>query len=473
MSVLPPTGAEHPPGHVLDPTPPAPPAPSAQRRRRAALLGVSLGYFMVLLDLTVLAVAEPDLVASLGMSATGLQWVTTAYTVVFAALLLTAGALADRHGAWRVFRVGTAAFGALSLLCAAAPGTGALVAARAVLGVAAAAVVPSSMAVVARLYPDPAARTRAVAAWAAVSGAAVAAGPLVGGLLVQLAGWRAVFVVNAPIAVLALGLAAGRGAASPPGTRRIDWPAQAGACLALALATDAVIAVGGGAWRHAAVSAVLSVAAGSAFVRRELRSTAPVLGAGLLRSPVVRAGLAVGAAVNFALAGDLFVLPLLFQGDRGLGALATGVALLPLTLPFVVNPPLTGRIVVAVGPRTPIVGGTVLLAVGALVLAAGSRAGAGYAVLAVGLLLTGAGVSFVLPAVVAALVEAAPPGTAGAVAGVLNACRQSGATLGVAVMGACAGTTAHPTGSAAALLVPAGVCAAAGLWFAVRTSPSR
>ncbi|RMI37926.1 MFS transporter, partial [Actinomadura harenae] len=169
-------------------TAPATPATT----RTIPLAGVSLGYFMVLLDMTVLSVAEPDLASSLHASTAGLQWATTSYTVVFAALLLTAGAVADRFGAHRVFRSGIAAFGALSLLCAAAPTLGALVGLRALLGVAAAACVPASMAMITRLYPDPAARTRAIAAWAAISGSAVAAGPVLGGLLVGAAGWRAV-----------------------------------------------------------------------------------------------------------------------------------------------------------------------------------------------------------------------------------------------------------------------------------------
>ncbi|RFU38749.1 MFS transporter, partial [Actinomadura logoneensis] len=123
---------------------------------------------MVLLDMTVLSVAEPDLVSSLHASTSGLQWATTSYTVVFAALLLTAGAAADRFGAHRVFRSGIAAFGALSLLCAAAPGLAALVGLRALLGVAAAACVPASMAMIARLYPAAPDRTRALATWAAI-----------------------------------------------------------------------------------------------------------------------------------------------------------------------------------------------------------------------------------------------------------------------------------------------------------------
>jgi DHA2 family methylenomycin A resistance protein-like MFS transporter len=157
-------------------------------RRSVSLFGISLGYFMVLLDMTVLSVAEPDLAASLRVSIAGLQWATTSYTVVFGALLLSAGAVADRYGAARVFRAGVGGFGVLSLLCVYAPTLWGLVALRALLGIAAAACVSASMALIARLYAEPAARARAVAAWAAISGSAVAVGPVAGGALVGLAG---------------------------------------------------------------------------------------------------------------------------------------------------------------------------------------------------------------------------------------------------------------------------------------------
>ncbi|MGK5558942.1 MFS transporter, partial [Actinomadura kijaniata] len=309
--------------------------------RRTALLGVSLGYFMVLLDMTVLAVAEPDLAASLRTSVAGLQWATTGYTVAFGALLLSAGAVADRYGAHRVFRCGVAAFGAVSAVSAFAPTLGALVAARVVLGVAAAACVPASLALVARLYPDPAERARAVAVWAAVSGAAVAAGPVAGGLLVDAAGWRSVFLVNVPLALLVLGATGGRGLRCPRGDRRIDWAAQAAACAVLALVTDALIAAGARDGARAALSGVGALVAVAVFAVLERRSAAPVLPRALLAGRGVRAGLAAGAATNFALNGILFVLPLLLR-EHGWGAAASGAAFLPLTLPFVLNPPLTG-----------------------------------------------------------------------------------------------------------------------------------
>ncbi|MBP0452847.1 MFS transporter [Kitasatospora sp. RG8] len=429
--------------------------------RRRALAGIALGYFMVLLDMTVLSVAEPDLAASLGTSVAGLQWATTGYTVVFAALLLSAGAAADRYGAERLFRGGIAVFALASLLSAFAPALWALVLLRAVLGAAAAASVPAMMVMIARLYPEPAARARAVSAWAATSGAAVATGPLAGGALVEWAGWRAVFLVNVPVGTAVLALTAGRAVACPRGRRRIDWPAQLAAAAALALLTDALIAAGAQAWAHAACSAAGFGVSAMALGRLEGRSQAPVLNRALLRSARVRAGLLAGAAVNFALTGGLFVLPLLLQERWRLGPLQTGLAFLPLTVPFAVNPPFTGRIVARVGTRPPILAGLALLTGGAAVLAGTVFAGGGYAWLAVGLLMTGFGVSYVLPALVAAVIGVAPEGTAGAVGGLLNAVRQVGATLGVVVMGA-----AVSVDTGWALAASAVVCAVAWRAFA-------
>jgi DHA2 family methylenomycin A resistance protein-like MFS transporter len=197
-----------------------------------------------------------------------------------------------------------------------------------------------------------------------------------------------------------------------------------------------------------------------------------VLNRALLRSGGVRAGLAAGAAVNFALNGNLFVLPLLLEQDRHLSAIAAGLAVLPLTLPFTLNPPLTGRLAARFGPRPPILAGMALLAAGGTGLGCAAWAGAGYGWLALGLLLTGYGVSLVLPALVAAILGAAPQGTAGAAGGLLNAVRQAGATLGVAAMGALNGT-GTATGPAYALLLSAVVCAGAGTWFALAQARAR
>ncbi|MGW2313337.1 MFS transporter, partial [Actinomadura luteofluorescens] len=291
---------------------------------------------------------------------------------------------------------------------------------------------------------------------------ALAAGPVAGGALVGLAGWRAIFLVNVPLAAAVLALAAGRSVRCPRGTRRLDPAAQLLACAALGLLTDALIALGDGPGAHAAASAAGAVAAGAAFAVRERGSEAPVLVPAVLRAPGMPAALAAGAAVNFVMTGVLFVLPLVFRQTLGLTPLQTGLAFLPMTLPFAFNPLLTGRIVARTGPRRPVLAGLGLLTAGGALFGAVLLDGASYPPLVAGLLCTGFGVSFALPALATMVVAAAPEGTAGAAGGVLNAVRQLGATLGVAIMG-----TFAPVGAgdgsrdpARALFIAAGVCAA-------------
>ncbi|QFG26036.1 MFS transporter [Actinomadura sp. WMMB 499] len=433
------------------------PARSGTRRGRA-LLGISLGYFLVLLDTTVMSVAEPDIVRSLDGTIAGLQWAVTGYTVVLGALLLSAGAVADRYGAHCVFRAGIAAFGAVSPLCALAPDLWTLAALRVVLGAAAAACVPASMAVIARMYPVPAERARAMATWAATSGAALAAGPVAGGLLVGLGGWRAIFLINVPVAALVLALTAGRAVRVPRGGAAVDPLGQVLACATAGLLTDALIAAGAGAGRHAACSAAAAVLAGTAFALRERASAAPVLPRALLRTPGMSAALAAGAAVGFVMTGVLFVLPLVFRDALDLTAARTGVAFLPMTLPFAVNPLVTGRIVARTGPRPPVLAGLALLTAGCALLGAVLHGGTSYAGLVAGLLCVGFGVSFALPALATMVVTVAPEGAAGAAGGLLNAVRQLGAATGVPAMGA---FTAVGSGGAPgrALLVASAVCA--------------
>ncbi|MEZ0065587.1 MFS family permease [Streptacidiphilus sp. MAP12-20] len=307
----------------------------------------------------------------------------------------------------------------------------------------------------------PAERARAIAVWAAVSGCAMAFGPVVGGVLVGLDGWRAVFWVNVPLAVVVLALTVGPSLRCPRGERRVDWWGQAAACAVLALLTDALIALGSTAWAHAGWSAAGALVAGVAFVVRERRSPAPVLQASVLRAPGMRTMLLAGAAVNFAMLGVLFLLPLLLQQTLHLSPALAGAAFLPMTLPPGFNPLLTGRLVAKVGPWKPATGGLALLSVGSLVFAVAVWAGSPYPLLAAGLLCAGFGVSFALPALVTAVVATAPERGMGAAGGLLNSARQVGATLGVAVMGAFAGA-AGGGGVALAMLLPTVACAAAG-----------
>ncbi|MEV4168990.1 MFS transporter [Nonomuraea sp. NPDC049709] len=428
------------------------------------LAGFSLAYFLVLLDTTVLTIALPDLRASLGGSVAGQQWAVNAYTVAFAASLLTGGAVADRYGAARVFKAGVAAFGVLSLLSAAAPHLGVLVALRALLGVAGALCLGGSLGLIAELYPSPAARARATGVWASVTGTALAAGPLLGGLLVDLYGWRAVFLINPPIALVSL-LAVAR-IRSPRGTRRIDWYAQGLMCAFLGLLAEALTdtSLPAAALSLIALVSLITIERRTATPARLKPPAEPHRGAavppGLLSATWPE--LLAGAVANFAFSGALFVLTLLLQDTRHLSPMATGLAFLPLTLPMVVNPVLTGRIVARHGARPPILAGLALLAAG---LAGAALAGG----LPVWLAVMGFGLSFCFPALMAGTIAGAPPGTAGTAGGVLNASRQVGATLGVAVLG---GLT-HADPLLTASILTAVTCAAYGAIGFQRRSVSR
>ncbi|MFJ5234426.1 MFS transporter [Kitasatospora sp. NPDC088391] len=454
----------------------APPGGRVRARNRV-LLGLALSYFAVLLDTTVLAVAEPDLAREPGSSTAALQWVVSAYLVAFGAALPAAGAAADRFGADRLFRLGAAAFGAVSLGCALAPGLWSLVGLRALLGVAAALSVPAGTALLGVLFPAAAERARAVSVWAGVSGAAMACGPVVGGVLVGRFGWRSVFWLNLPLTVLVLVLtAAGALTASgvpraPRRGRRTDWWAQGALAAALALLTDALIAAGAGAGVRAALSGAGALLAGGGFARREFRERRGGGGGGdgpgelarTVLAPGMRTALAAGAAVGFTLLGVLFVLPLLFVRVWSWSAAGAGAAFLPMTLsPACVPLLLTGRLVARLGPWRPVAAGLVLLAAGCAGAAAAVGGGAAYPVLAVALGAVGFGVALALPALVAAVVGAAPAGSAGAAGGLLNAVRQVGSSLGVAVLGA-AMAPPDRAGAALALLLPVPVCAGAAV----------
>jgi len=432
---------------------------------RLLLIGVSLGYFMMLLDTTGVTIALPAIRHDLHGGLVGLQWVVNAYTLVFASLLLTMGALADRLGARRVYLAGAWAFAVLSALSAAAPSLTALVGLRALLGVAGAALLPASLALITHAFAAPADRARALGAWASITGLALAAGPVVGGVLVAAVGWRGIFLINVPVALAGVALAARLAGETPRHPRRgLDVAGQLAAILTLAALTYSLIAGGALGWAAPAVRAAIGVAVGGAlaFLRIEARGRTPMLPLGLVARPTVAAGLLAGLVINFGLSGALFVLTLFFQQGRGYPTLLAGLAFLPLTIPTAFNPLLTGRLVARVGPRPPMAAGFALAGAGALLLAL-AAAHASYAVILVGLLLLGCGVSLTIPALIAAVMTAAPMEQAGIAAGALNASRQVGAALGVSVLGAMLGGAGSVVAGARTALLVTGIVLLCGV----------
>ncbi|MGW3993866.1 MFS transporter [Amycolatopsis sp. NPDC004772] len=406
------------------------------------LTGLSLGYFLVMLDTTIVTVALPALSPSLPAQ----QWISNGYTLTFAAFLLTAGAWSDRFGARRVFFLGLTSFAALSGLSALSVSAPMLIALRALLGVAGALLVPSSLSLIAVANPVPSARAKAMGVWAAVSGTGLVAGPVLGGVLTEAFGWRAIFLVNVPVALVALALS--RSAPSTPARPGwFDVVSQVSAVVSLSTLTYALIERSWGAL-------VLAVAAAAVFVRSQ-RHPEAMLPARLFRVRAFPLGLAAGAIVNFGLSGVLFVLSLYFQKTRGYPPSTTGLAFLPLTIPTAFNPIFTGRLVARSGPRIPAVSGFALMSGGALLQAATTSAALSVAALA----LLGFGVSLAIPSLLAMVVTAAPPELTGIAGGALNASRQTGAALGVAILGALSAATT----TSIALFTAAGVLLAGAL----------
>lgn len=445
------------------------PSPADTRRNRTRpgprLLGISLAYFMVLLDTTVLAVAEPSIMASLHTGVVGVGWTTTVYTMALASALVFAGSLADRLGAYRVFLAGVIGFGAASLACAFAPTIALLLVFRAVLGLFAAAIIPGSLALIASLYPEPASRGRAISAWAAISGVAVAAGPVLGGWLIAVDGWRAVFVVNVPIALAVL-LLCRTPIAITRRARTLSWLPHLGLAATLAIATFAVTQAGRQQWASAVLCGLVALGLGYGTTLIDRASPAPIVPAALRRNRAVWTAFGWGAAVNYALTTVIFSIPLVLRTT----AAGAGASLLPMTLLVALNPLITGRLVAACGPLRPIRMGFVAFPIGLALIAVATTTGQPF-VLGLGLLSCGFGVSWTLPALVGFAVNQADPAAAGSVGGLLNATRQVGATIAAAV--ASVTVPHHAGGSGAVPFVIAAIVCTLGLVTAAVPGLSR
>ncbi|MCD0483644.1 MFS transporter [Streptacidiphilus sp. ASG 303] len=423
--------------------------------RTATLVITGAGSFMVLLDVTVVSVALPSIGRDLHASLSGLAWVVDACTLPFAATLLTCGTLGDRVGHRRLFTAGLALFTVGSALCAAAPSAGWLLAGRAVQGVAGAAVSPSGLALITAAFPREKERARALGTWSAVGGLALAAGPLLGGLLIEASGdWRWVFRVNLPIGAAAV-LAGTRLLPAHAGRRRgsVDLPGQVLSTAGLVSVVYALAEGGVRGWTDGRVAACLGAGAVllAAFTARQAAAAEPMLPLGLFRRRLFGAGGAATFAVGFALTSHAFFMSQYFQDVQRTGALGSGLRSLPTTVGIFAAAPLAGRLAARYGYRVPVTAGTLAAGTGALSLT-GIRDDTGYASLWWPLALVGVGFGLALSPLVGAVLAAVPPQAAGAAAGAANAARQLGGTVGVAVLSAlAAGRIADGSGLTAAV----------------------
>ncbi|TDD52501.1 MFS transporter [Saccharopolyspora elongata] len=413
-----------------------PNSPVPERHPRLLLALISSGVFLVQLDATIVAIALPDVQAHLGVGVGDLQWIVAGYTLMLAGLLLTAGTLGDRFGHRRLFLGGLVAFTAASALCALAPTFEALLAARILQGGAGSVLIPVSLALISTVFPDPRARAKAIGTWAGIGGLALAAGPLLGGVLVGAFGWPSIFWVNIPVGVAAaLALRRLLPNHRPQGTRSLDPLGQLLFAASIAALTYALIE-GGRDWTATPVVAALVVATAGlvVFVRWELRHPDPMVPIRLFRSPVVLVAGAVNLFGLLGLYGGIFLLTLYLQQVNRLSAAAAGLRFLALNLAIMIFSYLASVLAAKLGPRPPIVAGSTLTAIGLLALT-GLGVGTGYEQYWWALALLGAGVSLVGAPATVALLSAVPPEQAGAASGISNTFRQLGSVFGVAVCG--------------------------------------
>jgi DHA2 family methylenomycin A resistance protein-like MFS transporter len=407
------------------------------------IAATSFAFAVIQLDVTIVNVALPRISADLGASLAELQWVVDAYTLGFAALLISAGVVSDRWGAKHVFLAGFVGFAGASLACGLAPGPGFLNAGRFVQGIGAASLVPSSLAILnAACAHDRRLRARAIGIWTAAGGAAIAAGPVVGGLLLSGMGWRSIFLVNLPICALGLCLTL---RCVPPTladktpSRSLDLPGQALAMVALAALIGAVIEARPLGLTHPMVVAgtLLALGATAAFIAVEARTASPMLPLQFFRQPGFSPAIVFGVLVNCAYYGMIFVLSLYLQRALRYSTIQAGLAFLPLTGTFIFSNIGSGWMVSRMGSRAPMILGGAIGAVGySLLYLLGSRST--FIEMLPGYLLIPLGTGLAVPAMTTAILSATDHANSGIASAVLNAARQVGGAIGVAAFGALA-----------------------------------
>jgi EmrB/QacA subfamily drug resistance transporter len=436
---------------------------------RWVLTAAVLGSSMALLDGTVVNVALRTIGEDLDASVAQLQWVVNAYLLTLASLILVGGSLGDRLGRRRVFLVGVAWFTAASVLCAVAPGPGLLITARLVQGVGAALLTPGSLAVIQASF-RPADRAAVIGRWAGLGGIAAAAGPLLGGWIIDVASWRWLFWLNVPLGIAVLLVTARHVPESrdPEAAGRFDAPGAGLAVLGLGGLTYALVESG---TSYAVPAAAVGVAGLVAFLAVQHRSAAPLMPLGLFRERVFSVANAMTLLVYGALGAVTFFLVLQLQSALGYSPLQAGVATIPITVMLLFFSSRAGAVGARIGPRLPMSIGPMLCALGSLMLSRVAQ-GSGYlgGVLP-GLLVFSVGLVTLVAPLTATVLAAAPDRLAGVASGVNNAVARTGSLLAVAALPALVGIggddyqqpAIFTDGYAQAMLVCAGLLVGGGL----------
>lgn len=404
------------------------------------------GFVVTQLDVTIVNVALPHIATDLSVHVAGLQWVVDAYTLPFAVLMLSAGVLGDRFGSRHAYLAGLAIFGLASLACGLAPNVATLIAARAAQGVAAALLIPSSLALLNQgAASDHGLRARSVGLWTAAGSVAIAAGPVAGGLLIAGMGWRSIFLINIPLCAIGIWLTV---RAVPPdvhvrtAAHHLDPFGQAFAIVALTGLTCSVIEFRPLGWSHPLVIAgtALAILAGIAFYFAETKSSEPMLPLGLFHLPNFSPAVVFGTIMNLTFYGMIFVLSLYLQQARGYSAVGTGLAYLPMMITFIFSNLASGMVGSRTGPRVPMIWGAAVMLAGFAMLSLLGPA-TPYLAMVLPFVVIPAGMGFAVPAMTATILSSVDRSRSGTASAVLNAARQTGGAIGVAFFGALVGDT--------------------------------
>ena len=430
-----------------DPTPTgalAEPLALSSGRGRWVIASTVLGSGIAFLDATVVGIALPSIDREFHGGVDTLQWVVTGYSLTLAAFLLLGGSLGDRYGRKRIFTVGVVWFALASACCGIAPSAGLLVAARVVQGVGGALLTPASLAILQASF-RPEDRARAIGAWSGLSGVAAAAGPLVGGYLLAIGSWRWVFYINLPLAAAVVVITARHvpETRDPTSSGRIDGVGAALAVLFLAGLTYGLIEAPTRGWSSPAVIASLLVAAvaAPAFLVVEHRRTHPMLPLGLFRSQQFRGANAVTFVVYGALGGALFLLPVELQIVAGYSPLASGLALLPVTVVMLALSARSGALSTRIGPRLQMTVGPLVVGAGLVLLTRASDPGNYWTQVFPAVLLFALGLAVTVAPLTSTAMGAAPPEHSGIASAVNNVVSRAAGLLAVAVLPLLAGLT--------------------------------
>jgi EmrB/QacA subfamily drug resistance transporter len=417
----------------------SPTDPAPTDRRWLILVVLCLSVFLVVVDNTIVNVALPTLNRHLGASISSLQWIVDAYSLAFAGLLLAGGGVGDRFGRKGTMQVGLVFFGVFSAAAAASHSTGTLIASRALMGIAAAFIFPASLAILTTVFPDPSERQKALGIWGAVSGIAVAFGPVVGGALLQHFWYGSIFLVNVPIVVVTL-IAGQLLIPRLPRIRKhpFDWR---GMLISTAGLTSLVLAIiEGPQWGWTATGTLACFAAAAVlltvFTILELRTEGPLLDVRVFRIRRFTGGAVSISVAFFSLFGFIFLITEYFQFVKGYSTLSAGVHTLPFAVVAAVFTPLAAVVALRVGSRLVVSLGLLLMAGGLVVAAFNSESSTAYwGPIVVSMVLLALGLSSITAPTAEAVMGSVPDEQRGAAGGVNNTTRELGGTLGVAVFG--------------------------------------